>query len=190
MSEDLKHIERIAGLIIKYHRENLSDSEYRELMDWCDLSGDNRRLFNKISNTDYVKDKELPNIHELKEAGWEKVLSVITAERPSLSLAITPVRRIKGMSYLVAASLVGILTAGAWLYMKHRSLDKTNTPIASNLKNDVAPGGNKATLTLANGQQILLDDAKAGMLTEQGTTQVIKKNAGTLSYTALLNEEP
>jgi len=87
--------------------------------------------------------------------------------------------RIKGMSYLVAASLAGILTTGVWLYMKHRSLDKTNTPtpIASNLKNDVAPGGNKATLTLANGQQILLDDAKAGMLTEQGTTQVIKKNA-------------
>ena len=106
MPEELKHIERIAGLIIKYHRENLSDSEYRELMDWCDLSADNRRLFNKISNTDYVKEKELPNIHELKEAGWEKVLSVITAERPSLSLAITPVRRIKGVHYIDRKSVV------------------------------------------------------------------------------------
>ncbi|HWK04511.1 MAG TPA: FecR domain-containing protein [Puia sp.] len=192
MSEDLQHIERIAGLIIKYHREKLNDREYRELMDWCDLSEANRRLFERLSDPNYVRDKlkELPNRQALKEAAWAKLITVISAEDENPYTAVIPMRRTSWPRYMVAASLAGTLAVGCWLYIKYSSIAKIHTP-STLASNDVAPGGNKATLTLSNGQQIVLDDAKSGMLTEQDHAQVVKKDAGTLSYTStLLHEKP
>ncbi len=51
-----------------------------------------------------------------------------------------------------------------------------------NFKNDVAPGGNKAILTLADGSVIVLDSAQNGTLTNQGNTKVIKLDNGQLAY--------
>jgi ferric-dicitrate binding protein FerR (iron transport regulator) len=48
---------------------------------------------------------------------------------------------------------------------------------------DVQPGGNKAILTLANGQQIVLDSATNGQLVQQGGAQVVKEE-GSLKYEA------
>jgi len=48
-------------------------------------------------------------------------------------------------------------------------------------QDDVAPGGNKATLTLANGSKIILDSTHNGALTEQGGINVVKLN-GQLAY--------
>ena len=51
------------------------------------------------------------------------------------------------------------------------------------VQNDVAPGGNKAVLTLANGRQIFLDSAHTGMLAQQGNAQIVKTDSGRLEYT-------
>jgi hypothetical protein len=52
-------------------------------------------------------------------------------------------------------------------------------------KNDVAPGGNKAILTLGNGEKIILDSAKNGALASQGNTRILKLANGQLSYNSL-----
>ena len=52
-----------------------------------------------------------------------------------------------------------------------------------NLANDVAPGGNKAVLTLADGSKIILDHASKGNLAQQAGVQVIKASNGQLVYT-------
>lgn len=49
---------------------------------------------------------------------------------------------------------------------------------------EVAPGSNKAVLTLAGGQQIILDSAASGVLAEQGNTHVQKLGDGELAYEA------
>jgi ferric-dicitrate binding protein FerR (iron transport regulator) len=46
---------------------------------------------------------------------------------------------------------------------------------------DIEPGGNKATLTLANGSKIILDSAANGNVAIQGNT-VVQKKEGSLSY--------
>jgi hypothetical protein len=52
-------------------------------------------------------------------------------------------------------------------------------------KNDVkAPEGNKATITLASGQQVLLQDVQKGQLTTQGNTQVVVNDKGDIVYEA------
>ncbi len=47
---------------------------------------------------------------------------------------------------------------------------------------DVKPGGNKAVLTLANGQTIILDTAQNGQLASQGNMTVTKADSGLLVY--------
>ena len=50
------------------------------------------------------------------------------------------------------------------------------------IKYDVAPGGNKATLTLAGGEIIVLDSAREGALIRQGNTKISKQRNGRLAY--------
>jgi ferric-dicitrate binding protein FerR (iron transport regulator) len=52
--------------------------------------------------------------------------------------------------------------------------------------NDIAPGGNKAILTLADGKNIVLDTASNGTLAQQGGIKVIKTGAQ-LNYSSGIN---
>jgi len=95
-----------------------------------------------------------------------------------------PVVHLKWYKWVAAAVLIVMMgTAAYWVLHKNNS----NNNIAKGatrkerFKNDVAPGGNKAVLTLADGSTITLDDAQSGMLTRQGNTKVIKSN-GKLAY--------
>ena len=53
------------------------------------------------------------------------------------------------------------------------------------MNHDVAPGGNRAVLTLANGSQIILDSAANGNLAQQGNTKIVKLDSGQLAYNSL-----
>lgn len=48
---------------------------------------------------------------------------------------------------------------------------------------DIAPGGNKAVLILANGDKIVLDTSKNGTVAQQGYTKIRKTGNGRLVYT-------
>lgn len=76
-----------------------------------------------------------------------------------------------------AASILLVLSAGGY-FIWH----KNPTPTALVAKNDIAPGGNKAILTLANGQKISLTDAKNGTVAQQAGIQVKKTANGQLVY--------
>jgi len=185
MSDEFNYIERIAGLIIKHHREEISDSEYRELMEWRSLSEENRKLFERLSNHDYVRDniKDLPDLQSLKKEGWERVMNAIEEEDASVLPLVT--RHTRRTRYFVAASVAGLLATGVWFYTKNRPVERSDvsTPaLASNFKNDVAPGGNKAILTLSDGSHVVLDSAGKGTIANQGATHVVKLDDGKLAY--------
>ena len=86
-----------------------------------------------------------------------------------------------------AAAAVFLLIASSIFFTfnpknKKQELVKTElnrpTPV-----NDIAPGGNKAVLTLADGSSIVLDSAANGTLTQQGNIKVQKLDNGQLAYT-------
>jgi transmembrane sensor len=86
-----------------------------------------------------------------------------------------------------AAAAVFLLIASSIFFIfnpknKKQELAKTElnrpTPV-----NDIAPGGNKAVLTLADGSSIVLDSAANGTLTQQGNIKVQKLDNGQLAYT-------
>ncbi len=71
-------------------------------------------------------------------------------------------------------------------YYNGKSQPKPEAKIAHN---DIAPGSNKAVLTLANGRQIILNNARNGSLAAQGNTDFIKKGEGRLVYNAKANTD-
>lgn len=80
-----------------------------------------------------------------------------------------------------AAVIIILLMAGGAKLIFHKSVQHTATLA---FKNDVAPGGNHAILTLGDGKQISLDSAGNGALGKQGATTILKLNNGQLAYEA------
>jgi transmembrane sensor len=83
-----------------------------------------------------------------------------------------------------AASIVAVLCGGSYFFFLHNPKRQpvTTTTNESLYKNDVAPGGNRAVLTLGDGSTIILDSAQNGSLAQQGNTTVMKLNNGQLVY--------
>src|ERR1700753_285730 len=75
-------------------------------------------------------------------------------------------------SFKIAASI--LLVSGIGLYVAKRPKKELAKLHAQHY--DLAPGGNRATLTLANGSQIDLSKTKNGALTAQSGSNVIKQN--------------
>jgi ferric-dicitrate binding protein FerR (iron transport regulator) len=67
----------------------------------------------------------------------------------------------------VAAAAVAAITLGVWLYSNKYQDASIKTGSTASV-NDIAPGKNGATITLANGKVIELSDAKSGVIVGEG----------------------
>lgn len=95
-----------------------------------------------------------------------------------------PAAKVYKLYYRVAAAAVIFiaLSAGILTYTKANHINIFSA--FNRAKNDVAPGSNKAILTLANGKTIVLTNAKNGLLAQQGSTQINKTAGGQVVYNA------
>jgi transmembrane sensor len=77
------------------------------------------------------------------------------------------------------------LLVGSGLYLLAPLSRNAAAPIAGKraVPVDFAPGGNRASLTLGNGQKIMLDSANNGILAKQGSSTITKLSNGQLAYT-------
>ena len=85
--------------------------------------------------------------------------------------------------YAAAAVIICIISISTYFLLKpeHSNQIGRTGNVEIIHKNDLAPGANKAVLTLANGASIILDSAQNGTLTTQGNTKILKLN-GMLTY--------
>lgn len=93
----------------------------------------------------------------------------------------SPIFNITKISYriAVAAMLLISLSLGIYFYM-NRSASYSAMQIG--VTNDVAPGGNKAVLTLADGKKIILNDVPNGTVVSQSGMVISKTKSGELIY--------
>lgn len=84
---------------------------------------------------------------------------------------------------IAAACLLLLSIPPVYFHIRKKITQKGDLAYQQKLvKNDVAPGGNKAVLTLANGSKIILNDAKNGVLAKQGKTLLNKAKTNQLIY--------
>jgi transmembrane sensor len=82
--------------------------------------------------------------------------------------------------FAAAASVLIALCMGGYLL-----ITKPQHPVlVQNRRQDILPGGNRALLTLSNGKQIVLTNARNGHLAAEGTASINKTADGQLAYTA------
>jgi len=89
----------------------------------------------------------------------------------------------------IAAAFMGAIALG--IVFRESRLPKPEITTRGKTGNDdVLPGGNKAMLTLADGQRIDLDSAGNGVISQQGGSQAVKSQAGQLSYLSTQSPKP
>lgn len=84
----------------------------------------------------------------------------------------------------IAAAAVLILALGLYWWSGIRQKNQMAYKVEPAQQTDIAPGGNKAMLTLGDGSVISLDSAANGALASQGSTSITKSKKGELVYNA------
>ncbi|MFS2185336.1 FecR family protein [Mucilaginibacter sp. Mucisp84] len=107
---------------------------------------------------------------------WKKL-----SESRQKAVVIKPLKQTSYKWLWAAASLVAIALLAGLLFMPVKK-DNTTGTIVKNTKTTILPGSNKAYLTLANGNKIVLDDAKNGQLAAEAGVKVSKAANGVVVY--------
>lgn len=111
-----------------------------------------------------------------EEVNWNQMFTRIVQPKP-----VAKERRLVGYwKYAAAAALVLFLGAALYKWLHSGKVVQMVTPVIALQTNDVAPGGNKAMLTLADGSVVTLDSAGSQVL-QQGSTAIRQQN-GALQY--------
>lgn len=117
---------------------------------------------------------------------WVKGIVAVDKGTVGKGMAARPVRPIHFLRtgwFRYAAVLLLLIGVGYLFYdnLYKRKIFAQLDPVQNP---DIAPGGNKAVLTLADGSVIVLDSAANGLLSRQGNTRVMKSASGQLAYEA------
>jgi transmembrane sensor len=154
-------------LLRRYSSGECSDVEKQLVEAW----------YNELINTGDVEWEE--GEHESMQTAIEdRLLQNMTDD----VIPYAPVRRMHAArAWWVAAAMLVLLTGAAY-YLHTKQQKVLVAKKEDTLKNDVAPGSNKAVLTLSNGTTIVLDDASNGVVAEQGNAKVLKPADGQLLY--------
>ncbi|OFY43856.1 MAG: hypothetical protein A2X18_13170 [Bacteroidetes bacterium GWF2_40_14] len=162
----MKEPQKIADLIIKFLHNNLDTEEKAILDEWLSKSEKNRLMFERIKNRDYIKEK-LSTFNQIDpEHLWDKIIHRIPYQKRLLLNSRNWYRH-------AAAAIIFITGASVLLYNSYQHVKMTAQ--ADILRNhDLLPGGNRATLTLGDGTQIVLDSTRNGNLSKQGNTAILK----------------
>jgi ferric-dicitrate binding protein FerR (iron transport regulator) len=176
----MKQVEEIKRLLLLHTKGELSASEKQQLENWVAQSDANRALYNELTDADLLR-------AAMKQVYGNAEYIEQHPEYPSLSSeASTPVKSISRRGFywwVAAASVMGLIAVANYFIFKTPSSKSVAAKVDKPLIHDVQPGGNKATLTLADGSTILLDGASNGNIAQQSGT-VVKKLDGLLRYDA------
>ncbi|WP_316834933.1 FecR family protein [Pedobacter nutrimenti] len=167
--------ERAVYLYNKYFKSELSAEEQLE-WDALGLDFDNDQIFQELVDGFWESKKEdVPGMNEVHVSSVEAYIlaqpqPVLTEDKPFVK---------KLWPRIAIASAIALIVIGAYFFRStFTETDSNNTGLAA----DIAPGKNGATLTLANGQKIFIDDALAGNIANQSGVKISKTKEGRIIY--------
>lgn len=121
----------------------------------------------------------------------EEILNHILNQPKPVKNKVVPLKRRKyplQQKLLAAAAVLVFLSFALYLSFPLLTSPAADQEVAR-VSNDAPPGGNKATLTLANGKTIVLNGAQNGVLINNGNIKVHKSGDGQVVYQALRNSD-
>ncbi len=178
--------ERFNELLQLFAANTISEKDFRELMALIREAGDQPELYFSMKDAWEATGTELHFPALQKEPLFDRITahpvyrsSKNAAERGSiLYLKHHPLMKVAAVAVLILAAVAGTL-----FYLSEKETPK-GMMLGKNPANDVKPGGNKAYLSLADGQVISLTDAANGKIANQAGTSIRKTSDGQLIYEA------
>ncbi len=160
--------QRLQYLLEKYTQQNCTDQEQAELDEWFHAL--------HYQNIDFKK--------WMEDRGGEVALATELYNDFTVKYRLTfkPRKNIKLYQWVgIAAGVVGVVFS-VWLFTSREQGAKNKEQAISKITNDIDPGKNGATLTLANGLKILINDALTGNIANQSGVKISKNKDGQLVY--------
>jgi transmembrane sensor len=153
-------------LLNKYLKNKLTKSERAELDIWYDSFNDQEGILKSMDRGERLAYEQRMLL---------KINAMLFEENKIIQLR----KRYNWLKISAAAAILIFFSSGLYFFLADRQKQQLTI---SKIRQDIAPGGNKAILTLADGQQIILNDAKNGRLVQQGTTIIDKTADGDIRY--------
>ncbi|WP_119079886.1 FecR family protein [Chitinophaga alhagiae] len=144
MPQDLS---RINILLQRYVQKTCTREELDELFARIAEMPDNDTLQQLVEEAGL----HMPAAAQLPEVDYESVYNSIIQRPPAKR------RKLFTFSRVAAAAVILLLAGAAYRWWLPRETRQATPPVVQQLLADVAPGGNKATLTLADGSTVTLD---------------------------------
>lgn len=164
--------QRLRHLFDRYYAGQTTPAEEQELMVYI-RSGKHDEAI-----THAMKQNWLDN------AGGERMFDASESENmlDSILASGRERRRWKPGIWIRYAAVAAVLVLVAGLWVLKKGTPQKPVALETIQIQDVAPGGDKALLTLANGQGIELDQVGSGVVARQGNTEITKRDDGLVVY--------
>ena len=159
--------------LYRLHKDKLASAEEQEEFEKLLSDQENEELLKNHFDETWNKLVE-PAYASQEILNAEKILNDIVSSPQKLPRKVT-----LWPKWAVAASIAIVIATGGYFYFQSQTLNP-QSQIA--FQNDIAPGKNGATLTLANGKKILINDALAGNIAEQSGVKISKDANGQIIY--------
>lgn len=168
MNDNLYH------LIEKYLDGTITPAEEEQLMAWY--------------QEHHEADIEWPSAQEDEEEAVR--LRMFMRLQQQMDVPLTRTISTKRRWYYMSAAAAVLLILGLATYFYYPQLHRSTPPShMAQAINGIIPGSNKAILTLDNGEQVVLEDTKNGIITQQGNASVNKTDSGYLLYNTVAGNE-
>lgn len=154
--------ERLLILLQGHLKDDLNVDEKIELQSWADLKPENQGLLDRFKDEDFLHQTMQQYVGYSTESALQKAKLRIGIKETSKNITIFS--RMNWQKYVAAAMILLTLSIGIVLIQSKRIKET----VQSSLKQDVDPGGNSASITLADGRTIELSDHKEGVVIEDG----------------------
>ncbi|MEP7257517.1 MAG: hypothetical protein ABI687_04000, partial [Flavitalea sp.] len=171
--------ENYKKLFLQYLNDSLSDEEAEKLIDAIRAGESLKELIpeeifahSPMINSDVEVDKEVI---------YKQLKSRLNNEASRTPVVQMQYKNRAWVGYAAAILLLFGAALYIWNIQRIKNPPEQNLGV-NQLKKEVYPGGNKATLTLADGSIIVLDSAMNGNIAQQGASTVKKSADGEIIY--------
>lgn len=168
---------RLTYLFNRYFDKTASAAERDEFLALVDQDEVEQEI-HKLMEESYQRFQ--PKEQPFAAGSREKMLATIAKEQPFGQENKPPVSRPLWLRMISAAAILVVIGVGAYFY-KSTFISGDQSRMLT--RQDIKPGKNTATLTLADGRKILLSDAVNGELAKEGGVSIQKTTDGKIIYT-------
>lgn len=154
--------------------KELTEAEAEELNLWLEDPRSKAFYEEELSRGQVFK--SVGQLSDLNEKRMDEKMAILMGRKAGTGRlrAIAPYLRVAAILILIAGSAI--------ILWRLRAIKKITNNSQAVAVHDLPPGGNRAVLTLANGQKVSLDSAGNGIIAKQGMSLVKKVGDGELTY--------